>query len=91
MKVNEQIITRKVLVEKHTITKRVINSSIMSESFLSNSHRYKSAKGEISLLYPCFATMNMYEIYCPELFEDVERYDTLEEVEGRITELLLQC
>jgi len=89
MKVNEQIITRKVLVEKHTITKSVINSSIVSESFLGNSHRYKSHKGEVSLLHPCFATMNMYEIYCPELFEDVERYDTLEDVEARIGELLL--
>jgi len=89
MKVNEQIITRKVLVEKHTITRRIVQRNISISELIGESHRYKSTKGEISLLHPCYATMNMYEIYCPELFEDVERYDTFEEVEERIRELLL--
>ena len=42
------------------------------------------------MLTPCRATMNLYEIFCIEgdLFEDIERYDTLEEVEERINELL---
>jgi len=89
MKVNEQIITRKVLVEKHTITKSVVQRDVALHELIGESYRYKSYKGEVSLLHPCFATMNMYEIYCPELFEDVERYDTLEEVEERIVVLLL--
>jgi hypothetical protein len=89
MKVNEQIITRKVLVEKHTITRRLVQRDVALHELISESYRYKSTKGEISLLYPCYATMNMYEIYCPELFEDIERYDTSEEVEERIRELLL--
>lgn len=55
-----------------------------------SSHRYKTEKGEISLLYPSFATMELYEIFCieGELFEDIERFDTLEEAEQRIRELL---
>lgn len=54
------------------------------------SHRYKTEKGEISLIHPHRYTMNMYEIDCIEgdLFEDVERYSTLEEAEQRINELL---
>lgn len=57
---------------------------------IGNSHRYKTDKGEISLLYPSYATMNMYEIYCitGNLFEDIERYKSLEESEKRIHELL---
>ena len=89
MKINEQIITRKVLVEKHTITRSIVQRDVVLRELISESYRYKSTKGEISLLHPCYATMNMYEIYCPELFEDIERYDTLEEVEARIRELLL--
>jgi len=55
-----------------------------------DSHRYKNERGEISLVHPCMATMDRYEIYCIEggLLEDVERFDTLEEAEERITELL---
>ena len=60
------------------------------EGLLSDSNRYKTVKGEISMLTPCRATFNSYEIYCCEggLFDDIERYDTLEEAEERINELL---
>jgi hypothetical protein len=55
-----------------------------------DSHRYKTHKGEISLIYPCYHTMNKFEIYCIEgdLFDDVERFHTLGGVERRINELL---
>ena len=55
-----------------------------------DSYRYKTDKGEISLIYPCFATMERYEIYCisGDLFGDIERYNTLELAESRITSLL---
>lgn len=54
------------------------------------SHRYRTYKGEISLLFPCFATMYTFEIFCCEgdLFEDVERYRTFRKAENRIYELL---
>lgn len=54
------------------------------------SHRYKTERGEISLIYPCLISQDMYEIYCIEgdFFEDVERYSTLEEAEFRIDELI---
>lgn len=73
--------------------KNIIKSAISTDSIpnlLSDSHRYKTDNGEISLLYPCYATMNLYEIYCCEgnLFDDIERFDTLEEAEQRIGELL---
>ena len=57
-----------------------------------DSHRYKTDKGEISLLHPCYATFQSYEIYCISggLFDDIERYDTLEEAETRIKDLLNQ-
>jgi hypothetical protein len=57
---------------------------------LENSHRYKNDKGEISLLYPSRATMGDFEIFCIEgdLFDDVERYNSLQEAEQRISELL---
>ena len=62
-----------------------------SPELVSNSHRYKTDKGEISLLHPCFATLELYEIYCikGDLFDDIERYHTLEEAEERINELLV--
>ena len=64
--------------------------SEMFPNLLGNSHRYKTNKGEISCVHPCMVTMEMYEIYCIEgdLFEDIERFDTLEEAEERINELL---
>ena len=60
------------------------------EGVLSDSHRYKTDKGEISLLTPCRATFNTFEIYCTEggLFDDIERYETLQEAEERINFLL---
>ena len=55
------------------------------------SHRYKTDKGEISLLYPSMFTFDLYEIYCIEgnLFDGVERYNSIEEVNERIESLLL--
>lgn len=52
--------------------------------------RYRSHKGLISLAPPAFFTMAKYEIYCLEgnLFEDIERYGTLQEAEARIVKLL---
>lgn len=43
-----------------------------------DSNRYKTTKGEVSLIEPCMISMNMYEIYCisGNLFEDIERFDT---------------
>lgn len=57
---------------------------------LPKSNRYKTLKGEISLLEPSPFTMNFYEIYCIEgnFFDDVERYETLKEAEERIDELI---
>lgn len=61
------------------------------KGLLSDSERYITELGEISMLSPCRATFETYEIYCcvGDLFEDVERYDTLEEAETRINALLL--
>lgn len=69
--------------------KSLIKSGILG--IVSDSHRYATDKGEISLLTPCYATFGKFEIYCTleSLFEGVERYDTLEEAEQRINELLL--
>lgn len=52
--------------------------------------RYQTPKGIISLCPPFWATANLYEIHCLEgnLLEDIERYDSLEETETRIKELL---
>ena len=57
---------------------------------IGDSHKYITEVGTISLIHPCFATMQSYEIYCVEgdLFFDIERYNTLEEAEERIYELL---
>ena len=69
--------------------KSILNIGI--EGLISDSNRYKTVKGEISLLTPCRATFNTFEIYCinGNLFEDIERYDTLQEAEERIHNLLL--
>lgn len=68
--------------------RKVIVTNI--KGFLTDSNRYRTEKGEISMVPPCMATLNTYEIYCieGELFDDIERYETLEEVETRINELL---
>ena len=54
------------------------------------SHRYWKGNKEISLLYPNTFTMDCYEIYCisGDLFDGIERYETLGEAEARIMELL---
>ena len=69
--------------------KSIIKSAI--RDFVSNSHRYETEKGEISLLTPCRATYELFEIYCIQgnLFEGIETFVTLEEAEQRISELLL--
>jgi hypothetical protein len=71
--------------------KYIVKSGLPDKTRLGDSHRYKTNKGEISLVYPCYSTFNSYEIYCIEgsLFEDIERYKTLEEAESRINGLLL--
>ena len=53
---------------------------------------YSTDSGKISLIGPCSATSHTFEIYCIEgyLFDDIERYHTLEEAEPRIKELLKQ-
>ena len=68
--------------------KKILKTGI--SGILSDSHRYITELGEISMLYPCRATFDSFEIYCIEgsLFEDIERYETLEEAENRINELL---
>ena len=88
-------IKRKLLIENNKIRKEVVKRDLRLDSIapglLSDSNRYSSEKGLISLLEPCRATMDCYEIYCLEgnLFDDIERYDTLDEVENRIKKLLL--
>jgi hypothetical protein len=53
---------------------------------------YSSKKGKISLilLKKYFCGIDTWEIYClkGDLFEDVERFDTKEEAEKRIREIL---
>jgi hypothetical protein len=88
-------IKRKLLIENNKIRKKVVKRDLelnsIAPGLLSDSNRYSSEKGLISLLEPCGATMGCYEIYCigGNLFDDIERYDTLDEVECRINELLL--
>lgn len=71
--------------------KETIKSNDPTGGLVGDSNRYSTNKGEISLVGPCMATMQLFEIYCIEgdLFYDVERYDTKEEAENRIKELLL--
>ena len=68
--------------------KETINSGI--GTLLSDSIRFSSNKGEISMLTPCESTRGQYEIFSTEgnLFEDIERYWSIEEVQARINELL---
>lgn len=88
----ENIESRIVLFEKYGLQKcATIYPVTALRSILSESHRYKTYKGEISLLHPCHATMGLYEIYAPDsdIIYDIERYDTLEKAISRIKELLL--
>ena len=68
--------------------KKILKTGIID--ILSNSERYITKIGEISLLSPCRATFNSYEIYCinGNLFEDIERYSTRFDAEKRINNLL---
>tara|TARA_B110000503_G_C7073572_1_gene381897 strand:- start:710 stop:985 length:276 start_codon:yes stop_codon:yes gene_type:complete len=85
----------KLLIEDNKIRRKIVKRDLelnsIAPGLLSDSHRYSSEKGLISLLEPCGATMGCYEIFCinGNLFHDIERYDTLEEVENRIEKLLL--
>lgn len=58
--------------------------------YFGDSHRYKTEKGLISLVYPCIATSEMFEIYCldGDHFRGPERMPTLELAEKRITDLI---
>lgn len=69
------------------IKQKVVNSNGIADP----AHRYISPKGEISRINPSFVSRYRYEIYCinGDLFEDIERYDSLEEAEARIEALLL--
>tara|TARA_B110000977_G_C10960429_1_gene448322 strand:- start:878 stop:1063 length:186 start_codon:yes stop_codon:yes gene_type:complete len=51
---------------------------------------HTSEKGSISMIYPCEFTMDEYEIMSidGDLFDDVERYPTHEQVMERINNLL---
>ena len=66
----------------------VVSSHI--QPIVGDSHRYETEKGIISCVHPCFATFDTYEICCVkgDLFDDIERYNTLEEAEDRIKKLL---
>lgn len=61
-----------------------------NSSFCGDSHRYETDKGIISLVHPCDMTFMSYEIFCIEgnLFDDIERYETLEMAEERILNLI---
>ena len=70
--------------------KTKVDKKIIQNPLGMNSHRYITKKGEISLIYPSYASMDLYEIYCikGDLFDDIERFDSLEEAEKRIHILL---
>lgn len=61
-------------------------------SLLSDSIRYRTKKGEISLLTPCYATLETFEIYCIKgnLFSDIIRFRTLREAQHTINTLLVK-
>ena len=62
----------------------------LTKTISGNSYRYKTERGEISLIYPSRYTLYRYEIYCidGDLFEGTERYETKEEAEELISALL---
>jgi len=59
---------------------------------LGDSNRYSDGEKEISLIHPCRATQDSYEIYCisGDMFEDVVRYSTLQEAESAIQKYLAE-
>jgi hypothetical protein len=71
--------------------RELIKRDAIMGTIVSDSNRFSTDKGEISLVGPCRATFYTFEIYCinGDLFDDIERYDTLEEAEDRIKEMLL--
>lgn len=71
-------------------TKYKIKYSVIDTGYIP-SHRYESEKGIISLIDPCETSCFKFEIYCisGNLFDDIERYDSVLEVEERIKNLLL--
>ena len=78
-------------IEQYTVQElRITSSGTHSYNGFMVSHRYKKGNKEISLLYPNTFTIDCYEIYCisGDLFDGIERYDTLGEAEARIMELL---
>ena len=64
---------------------KYIVPSVLPE-MVSDSHRYKLGDYEISLLYPCEATRELFEIMYGE--DSIERFNTLAEAEERIYALL---
>ena len=60
-------------------------------SLVSDSYRYKTEKGEISLIQPSEVNFDTYEIFCINggLFNGVERFDTFHKAEERICDLLI--
>lgn len=68
--------------------KKLVSDANMA--IFNDRYRFTSDKGVISMVEPCMATFNTYEIYSikGDLFEDIERFDSLEEAEARIKELL---
>ena len=70
---------------------KIFKTDPVISSLVGDSIHHITDKGTISLIEPCRATMRCYEIYCikGELFDDVERYDTKEQVMERINTLLL--
>lgn len=80
-----------IVAAKPTMEAGIIHyNQVPSDSTLVCSHRYTSVKGCISLIEPTSHTSENYEIYCIDggLFEDVERFSTLDEAMTRIRSLL---
>lgn len=75
-----------------TINYYINKSAISFDKFtmVGDSHRYCVGEYEVSLLYPCTATMGLFEI-CYDA-DDVEstigRYNSLEDAEERIYKIL---
>ena len=73
-------------MEKYTVEAR----GETMKKLVGDSHRFKTEKGEISLIYPSMATMECFEIYCisADLFYDVERFDSYNEAYEAIEKYL---
>lgn len=74
---------------KTNINKKIVPND-SGNYFGFTNYLYESNKGTISLITPSIISMELYEIYCikGELLEDIERFDTLDEAEERINQLL---